>query len=436
MAFANIRGVFIRGSRKALRNAKIAEIKTSANFCVPLKYGMASESKPLVSVGENVKKGSVIASPIDNSSAFIYSPVCGNVVAVDKRINSNGQESIVIEIEPSTSKASLYFKPIEEQTKSNLFGRLVECGSVDTWGKRLPSYKKYLSANIRKAQTLIVKLYDSDGFVYSNCFIAKNYAKEVALGALLYLKISNCDEVVFTVFDEQDKIVSQLKNELLNIGADLTKIRFYRISRKYPLDEEHLLAKIITRKTVRIEHNVEDFGVFVESAQTCLNFYNAVYKNEPTISSFYTISGNTFKNAGVVDVLNGTKALDIFSEFKIKNKEKFSSFALGGAMAGIAQVSFEAELPISQTSLVSFEDKIYSELPCINCGKCTKVCPTRLEPMALDTYAEEKDFGRAKKCGAEACINCGLCSYVCPAKRNLAQRISDMKDNIIMGRTM
>ena len=437
MAFANNRGVFIRGSRKALKSAEIAEIKTSANFCVPLKNGYASESKPIVEVGQNVKCGSVIASPSDNSSAFVYSPISGNVVRVDKRLNSFGQECLIVEISPSLKNTNLYFKPLEVQTKANLFGRLVESGSVDTWGARYPTYKKYLSANIRKAQTLIIKLYDSDGFVLSNKTIANVYTKEVLEGALLFNKLINCDEIVFVLGKDYSSVSAKLKAEAVTIGADLSRISFERAAKKYPSDESHLLARRFARKTIKIEHNVEDFGVFIESAQTCLNFYNAVYKNQPTISSVYTIGGSTFGSPAVVNILNGTKALDVFGTYKIKNTEKFDSYALGGAMAGLAQTSFEAELPIGQTSLISFEsDGVQKELACINCGKCTQVCPMRLEPMALDVFAEEKDFGRAKKCGAEACINCGACSFVCPAKRNLAQRISDMKDNIIAGRTM
>ena len=437
MAFANNRGVFIRGSRKALKSAEIAEIKTSANFCVPLKNGWASESKPIVEVGQNVKCGSVLASPTDNSSAFVYSPVSGNVVRVDKRLNSFGQECIMVEIAPSLKNVNLYFKPLTEQTKANLFGRLVESGSIDTWGNRFPSYKKYLSANIRKAQTLIIKLYDSDGFVLSNRAIANAYPKEVLEGALLFNKLVNCDEIVFVLGKDYNGLLAKLKAELNAAGTDISRITFQKAARKYPSDESHLLAKRFARKTVKIEHNVEDFGVFIESAQTCLNFYNAVYKNEPTISSVYTINGTTFNSPAVVNVLNGTKALDVFSVYKIKNTEKFDSYSIGGAMAGLAQTSFEAELPLGQTSLISFESGACgTEMACINCGKCTKVCPTRLEPMALDVFAQEKDFGRAKKCGAEACINCGACSFVCPAKRNLAQRISDMKDSIIAGRTM
>ena len=438
MAFANNRGVFILGSRKALKSAEIAEIKTSANFCVPLKNGYASESKPLVVVGQNVKCGSALASPTDNSSAFVYSPVSGNVVAVDKRLNSFGQECIIIEIAPSLKNTFLYFKPIGEQTKANLFGRLVESGSVDTWGQRFPSYKKYLSANIRKAQTLVVKLYDSDGFVLSNSVIAKQYPKEIAQGAMLFQRVSNCDEVCFVIgASDYNDVSASVKGELVNLGADMSRFSFVKAGKKYPSDEEHLLAKNFGRKTVKIEHNVEDFGVFIESAQTCLNFYNAVYKNEPTISSVYTISGSTFKAPAVVNILNGTRASDVFAKYNIKDKEKFYSYAIGGAMAGVSQMSFDAELPLSQTSLVSFERKDKEpEMPCINCGKCTKVCPVKLEPMALDLYAEEKDFGRAKKCGAIACIGCGACSFVCPAKRNLAQRIGDMKDNIRAGRTM
>jgi len=58
---------------------------------------------------------------------------------------------------------------------------------------------------------------------------------------------------------------------------------------------------------------------------------------------------------------------------------------------------------------------------CINCGTCVSVCPARLSPGRLSSYAE---FGMYDKCrdeGLLACMDCGLCTYVCMARRPVSQ---------------
>ncbi|MBQ7453069.1 MAG: 4Fe-4S dicluster domain-containing protein [Clostridia bacterium] len=437
MALASCRGVYIKGCRKALKNADILELRNSEEFCIALKPGMGSESEPIVSVGQNVKTGSVLAKPVDKTSAFIYSPVSGNISKIEDKLNSLGQHSKIITIVPSAKDVYIKFKALEKQTRVSLFGRLVESGSIDTFGKNYPTYSKYINRGVANPQTLIINLYDSDGYVCSNSAIARNYAREVAGGAVLFSKLLDFKKVVFVGVDQLGVISNAIKEHLLGFDGDIQKFTFVHGSKKYPFDEEHLLAYKLTKTMVKIDDDIASKGMIVENAQACYNFYNAVYNNTPTTATVYTISGDNFVENGLAWVKNGLNANVIFDQFGIKDKEKFASFAIGGAMSGVAQIKLETNLPISKNAIVAFGEKYDDhEIDCINCGRCSAVCPTRLEPMALDTYALEHDYGRGKKYGAEACINCGVCSYVCPSKRNLAQRISDMKDKIKRGETL
>lgn len=437
MAFANFRGVYIKGCRNALKNAEIVELKNSTNFCVPLKVGYGNESKLMVEVGTSVKAGSVIASPSDNSSGFIYSPASGSVVSIKDGLNAFGQHCKIVEIEPSYKNTQLLFKQLEELNNTNLFGRLIESGSYDTWGRRMPTYHKYINKNVKKLETLIVKLYDSDGYVYSNAALAKMFAKEVAVGASLFYKISGANKLVFACVDEIELITKKINEQLANSGIPSGNVKFIKVNKNYPSDYDNLLAKIVTGKTIKIDEFVEENGVVIENAQTCFNFYKSVYENLPVTKGLWTLSGNNFKTPALVMIKNGSSAKDVFAQFKIIDKESFKGFVIGSAMCGNAECSLNVGLPISATSLHAFkQENRQFEIDCINCGKCNKVCPTRLAPMMLDNFALEKDFGRAKKYGVHACINCGACSFVCPAKRFLAQRISDMKAAINEGRTL
>ena len=62
-------------------------------------------------------------------------------------------------------------------------------------------------------------------------------------------------------------------------------------------------------------------------------------------------------------------------------------------------------------------------LTCVNCGRCTRACPVRLQVHLIGRYVEHGLLAESKTFYPEACNACGLCTYVCPAHRPLVQLI-------------
>jgi electron transport complex protein RnfC len=61
--------------------------------------------------------------------------------------------------------------------------------------------------------------------------------------------------------------------------------------------------------------------------------------------------------------------------------------------------------------------------PCIRCGWCAHVCPTRAAPAWLLEAAQRGDKHLAHAGGLDACIECGLCDQICPANLPLLAAI-------------
>ena len=61
--------------------------------------------------------------------------------------------------------------------------------------------------------------------------------------------------------------------------------------------------------------------------------------------------------------------------------------------------------------------------PCVNCGACVMVCPSRLNPCTLSRYAEFAHHESCRRENIDCCMGCGLCGYVCPARRPVLQYI-------------
>jgi electron transport complex protein RnfC len=65
--------------------------------------------------------------------------------------------------------------------------------------------------------------------------------------------------------------------------------------------------------------------------------------------------------------------------------------------------------------------------PCIRCGWCAEVCPTRVAPAWLLEAAQRHDGRMARRGGRDACIECGLCDQVCPSGLPLLDAIRQVK---------
>lgn len=85
--------------------------------------------------------------------------------------------------------------------------------------------------------------------------------------------------------------------------------------------------------------------------------------------------------------------------------------------------------PIGAGELVFFADReaIVKQSPCIRCGWCEYICPTRCSPAEFLRAVRDHDCARAKRAGLESCIDCGLCTNVCPSNLPLQSFIDSLR---------
>jgi len=106
---------------------------------------------------------------------------------------------------------------------------------------------------------------------------------------------------------------------------------------------------------------------------------------------------------------------------------------VGGPMRGRAVASTDQGVSKDDYALTVVPDAAFppvTDLPCINCGECVLVCPSRIMPGFVTRYVEFKLYDKAKEFHLESCMECGLCGYVCTARRPLLQFIRLGKKNL------
>lgn len=68
--------------------------------------------------------------------------------------------------------------------------------------------------------------------------------------------------------------------------------------------------------------------------------------------------------------------------------------------------------------------------PCVSCGFCEEVCAAGLMPHHIHRCLYRDALEEAEDAGIDLCIGCGLCSYVCPSKIELRQQFLDGQERI------
>ena len=71
--------------------------------------------------------------------------------------------------------------------------------------------------------------------------------------------------------------------------------------------------------------------------------------------------------------------------------------------------------------------------PCVQCGWCAEVCPTRMRPALLLDAVQSLPASPAHSdkvaatAGLHACIECGLCNYICPSALDLLAAVRQLR---------
>lgn len=87
------------------------------------------------------------------------------------------------------------------------------------------------------------------------------------------------------------------------------------------------------------------------------------------------------------------------------------------------------EQTVGEGELIFFADRDAPEpqSPCIRCGWCEYICPTRCSPAEFLRAQRDHDLERAHRAGLDSCIDCGLCTNVCPSNLPLYQFIDRLR---------
>ncbi|MGN0375992.1 MAG: electron transport complex subunit RsxC [Butyrivibrio sp.] len=414
------------------RNAAIEELKPQGELVFPLSQHIGAPAEPVVSVGDRVLAGQLIARKTGFISANIHSSVSGTVKKIEPRPIAVGGKvnSIIIENDNLYEEApGLYDKNPEDLTKDEIIGIIEAAGIVGMGGAGFPTNVKLSPKEPDKIDTIIVNGAECEPYLTSDYRRMMEQPHELIKGLKTVLSIFPGAVGYFGIEDNKPEAIKLLTELTENEDRIFVK----KLKTKYPQGGERSMIYAVTGRKINSKMLPADAGCIVHNVDTIFAIYQAVYEKKPLTRRIVTVTGDGIANPKNFHVYVGTnmqELVDAAGGFS-GEPEKIIS---GGPMMGFA--FYDLNVPVvkgSSAVIVFSKDDVSAKpiSPCIKCGRCAQACPEHLLPMKLAEMSVHGDEESFKKYYGMECVECGCCSFVCPAKRPVTQSVRSMKKKII-----
>ena len=226
--------------------------------------------------------------------------------------------------------------------------------------------------------------------------------------------------------------ITGVENVLLAVPKDIFQgyghigAKAVAVETRYPSGLDRNIMNDVLGMPVPAGRTCEDLGVCFMSAEAAASIGKAFSTGRVPVDKVVTVVAKDGTRS-LVSARVGTPIRDIFQALGIVVNEK-DRIIFGGPMTGSAV--FSEDYPVEpDTDAIMVQDggdiAVTSDAPCINCGECIRICPTRIPVNMLVRLLEAGHYEEAAdQYDLHSCVDCGLCSFVCVSKIPIFQYIS------------
>lgn len=410
-----------------------ASLPNTAVFLLSQHIG--APAKPVVSRGEKVKVGTLLAEAGGFVSAPIYSSVSGTVAKIDTVPDATGyrRPAIYVNVEGDEWEESIdrtdtleTLSAHPELTAEEIIARIKLAGVTGMGGAGFPTFIKLTPPPTAKAECVILNGVECEPYITADYRLMIEHADEILVGLDLLMKAVGVEKGYVGIEENKPEAIALFSEKT----TDDPRIVVVPLKQKYPQGGEKQLVDAVMRRQVPAPPAIPvNVGAVVQNVGTAFAVYQAVMKHKPLFERYTTVTGKHLKQPGNYLVRIGTPFAQLI-ETCGGLPEGENKVLAGGPMMGKAIVSLE--VPVckgtnSITVLTGDDAHRKAVQPCIRCGKCVDACPMGLEPYLLATLSSLKDYERLEKEDVTSCISCGSCQFTCPSHRPIL-------DNILQGK--
>lgn len=412
----------------------LGSVALPEQLILPLSQHIGTPAKPVVTMGEKVLGGQVIAAAEGIFSANVHAPTSGTISAIVEHpvphASGMSDTCILLDTDGEDRWVALQETPDYHSLERDvLLSKIREAGIAGLGGAGFPAAVKLNPRANHLIDTLIINGTECEPYITADDMLMRLRADEIVAGTqILAHLLRQPKRVVIGVEDNKPEAIAALRQAIQD-----TDIEVAVFPTKYPSGGEKQLIQILTGREVPSGQIPASIGVVCQNVGTTAAIYRAIRYGEPLVKRITTVVGQALDTQRNIEVLLGTPIHHVLSAHGYDAK-RASRVVMGGPMMGFTLP--DTHVPVVKTTnclLVPSKKEMPAPPPaqaCIRCGMCAEACPASLLPQQLLWYAQAEDYDRLTAHNLFDCIECGACSYVCPSHIPLVQYYRAAKGEI------
>ncbi|WP_419726511.1 electron transport complex subunit RsxC [Terrisporobacter petrolearius] len=400
---------------------------------IPLQQHIGAPAKPIVEVGEEVKKGQMIGEPQGFVSTYIHSSVSGKVIGIEEHEIPGGKGICVVIENDFKEELDDSIGPkgeLETLDSKDIIKYVQEAGIVGMGGATFPTHVKLSPPPDANIDVVILNGAECEPYLTADHRLMVENPEDVVFGIRVIMKALNVKKGYIGIeVNKPDAIEA-----ITNAAKGFNDVEVVGLEVKYPQGAEKQLIYACTGREVPSGALPSAAGAVVDNVGTAAQIAKTIKTGLPLIERITTVTGSCIKEPANLVTKVGTVVSEIIDQCGgFKEDVKVGKFIMGGPMMGMTQYTTNVVTNKGSSGILCIsaeEAKIDEPSNCLRCGRCTDVCPAFLQPLYISANSLKGDFERAAEHRALDCIECGSCSFICPARRPLVESIRNAKRQI------
>lgn len=393
-------------------------------------------ASPVVSRGDEVKVGTLIAQADGFVSANIHSSVSGKVKKIETILDASGYQKPCITIqcdgedtwEETIDRTPEIVRDIKLSSEE-IIQRIAECGIVGMGGATFPTNVKLMPPKDATPECVIINGAECEPYLTADHRTLLERGEEVLIGLQILMKSVGVTKGYVAIENNKRDAIEKLTQ----LASTMPGIEIVPMKVKYPQGGEKQLIDTVLKRRVASGKLPVTEGAIVQNVGTALAVYEAVQKHKPLVERVVTVTGKAVKNPCNLLVRIGTPLSELI-ETAGGMPCSTAKLVSGGPMMGKAVYSDEIPVAKGTSGVLMLLEEDTKRRPmrnCIRCAKCVGACPMGLNPAFLMRDTVYKDWEALESNRVYDCIECGSCSFICPANRPLLDHIRIGKGRVM-----
>lgn len=413
---------------KPLTSGKAVRALYPGAVTIPMGMHAGAPSEPCVGVGDTVRLGQVIGTPVGGLGLPVHASVSGRVTAVGPVQQLRAQREVCVTIENDMRDDWVELVPagaLASASAGAIVAAVRAAGVCGMGGAAFPTHIKLTIPEGKSADTVILNGAECEPFLTADHRLMLESPRRILDGLALIMRATGVNRGVIAIEDNKPDAIKVMSEAAAGMAGVTVRV----LRTKYPQGSEKQLIQSVTGRQVPQGKLPIDAHTLVFNVSTAAAVADAVLLGKPLIERVTTVTGCVKEPANLL-LRVGTTFGDAVDACGGLTAEAGKALA-GGPMTALCAADLATSIGKATNCILVLDKKqaaVPEEQPCIRCARCVDVCPAGLRPYQIKYDLDAGDLDAATKDNLADCVLCGACSYICPARRYLAQGFKVGKD--------